>query len=47
MYIVIGLNADGTKHTSYHETYTAALNKARDLHIVYHYQSISIRRVGK
>lgn len=45
MYIVKALNANGEQHTSYHETYTAALKKAKDLHQVYGYQSVSIRRV--
>lgn len=47
MYIVKAINANGDQHTSYHETYTSALKKAKDLHIVYGYQSISIRRVTK
>lgn len=47
MYIVIGLNADGSKNTSYHDSYSMAVQMAVRLNVIYHYQSISIRRITK
>ena len=45
LYIVTGLNADESRNTSYHESYSMAVRMAVRLNVVYHYQSISIRRV--
>lgn len=47
MYIVTGLNADGSKNISYHVSYSIAVRMAVRLNVVYHYQSISIRRESK